>query len=382
MNQSKKGYLKLYGNQIYFNTVLGKQIINYLENPPKTLDIIEKEDFFEFIFYKNQHGNYHLTNGNASTSLQTNKGTLKEVEGLDGKYYPITVDKNIVKIINPNNRGISKKHSTKRRNLNYTKGYLIEKLKKKAKELGRTPKIKDLIEDDDMPSPGYYQTKFGYYNEAIEEAGLKPNKTSARGYNGQNINGHIEEIIQREWKNGKSLEEISNKVGVSRPSVRRRVDFTQRYEVWGEKLKKLQGNISYEQMKKIMGLKSDNSAMVSNFVDYCNDEIDGISITRSSNSVSSSKYYIHKKDLGYEKYRKDLPEDLAEIFNKYTGKGRRPSSILASFGYLRSNKSQKEITEEYDISEVGLRDILKVVCKDFPEEKVHESKIQFYNKYR
>ncbi|KXS45579.1 MAG: hypothetical protein AWU54_315 [Candidatus Frackibacter sp. T328-2] len=60
----------------------------------------------------------------------------------------------------------------------YSEEELLEALKQKAKELGRTPKSKEVKKDYMMPSVNTYQSRFGTYNNALEKAGLKFNEKS------------------------------------------------------------------------------------------------------------------------------------------------------------------------------------------------------------
>ncbi|MBR3414501.1 DEAD/DEAH box helicase family protein [Candidatus Saccharibacteria bacterium] len=53
---------------------------------------------------------------------------------------------------------------------------LIEILKAKARSLGRTPTSKDIRFDSSMPSSTTYATRFGSWNQALEAAGLSPNR--------------------------------------------------------------------------------------------------------------------------------------------------------------------------------------------------------------
>ena len=62
----------------------------------------------------------------------------------------------------------------------YTDAELIEKLQSKARSLGRTPGIRDMNADSDMPSAPTYEQHFGTYGNAIKAAGLKP--TRIRSY--------------------------------------------------------------------------------------------------------------------------------------------------------------------------------------------------------
>lgn len=62
----------------------------------------------------------------------------------------------------------------------YTREELILSLQKKAEELGRAPTCRDIDEDRNMPSFYPYYTTFGGLNNALKQAGLKPNRMGVR----------------------------------------------------------------------------------------------------------------------------------------------------------------------------------------------------------
>lgn len=55
----------------------------------------------------------------------------------------------------------------------YTKQELIQKLQKKAEELGRTPVKKEVNADPEMPDSSSYERAFGSWNKSVIAAGLK-----------------------------------------------------------------------------------------------------------------------------------------------------------------------------------------------------------------
>ena len=58
----------------------------------------------------------------------------------------------------------------------YTDEELIKLLQALAKFLGRTPKVKDVESDINMPSAGAYIARFGSWNKTLETAGFSPNR--------------------------------------------------------------------------------------------------------------------------------------------------------------------------------------------------------------
>lgn len=62
----------------------------------------------------------------------------------------------------------------------YTEKQLVEMLRKKARELGYTPRITDMGSDNMMPPHTAFQRFFGSWNKAIEAAGLEKNRADRR----------------------------------------------------------------------------------------------------------------------------------------------------------------------------------------------------------
>lgn len=56
----------------------------------------------------------------------------------------------------------------------YTNEEMLERLRDKARELGRSPHVKDLQDDENMPTFHMYRRCFGSFNKALILAGLRP----------------------------------------------------------------------------------------------------------------------------------------------------------------------------------------------------------------
>jgi hypothetical protein len=71
---------------------------------------------------------------------------------------------------------MKKRISQKRKNTpkKYSKQELIRFVKMKAKELGRTPSLEEINRDKRLPCRSIYYKYFGSYKNALEKAGLKP----------------------------------------------------------------------------------------------------------------------------------------------------------------------------------------------------------------
>ena len=72
--------------------------------------------------------------------------------------------------LKPNKRGASNNFRSIK-----TNEELLDQLRQKANELGKTPSVKDIASDPSMMSPATYTKRFGSYSNAVELAGLKPN---------------------------------------------------------------------------------------------------------------------------------------------------------------------------------------------------------------
>lgn len=57
----------------------------------------------------------------------------------------------------------------------YSDDELLDALRELKDELGRTPTLSDIKNNEDMPSDATYYDRFGSYSQACEQAGLDPN---------------------------------------------------------------------------------------------------------------------------------------------------------------------------------------------------------------
>ena len=72
------------------------------------------------------------------------------------------------------NAALGKAGLTPRRRARYTSDDLVEYLKKAAKKLGRSPKMKDIREMEGFPHPAVISRAFGSWRQAVLAAGLEP----------------------------------------------------------------------------------------------------------------------------------------------------------------------------------------------------------------
>jgi hypothetical protein len=63
-----------------------------------------------------------------------------------------------------------------RRSRRYSRDQLLSILQELAEELGHAPSMAELWERGDLPTPSTYKYRFGRWNAALEEAGLRPQR--------------------------------------------------------------------------------------------------------------------------------------------------------------------------------------------------------------
>jgi len=67
-----------------------------------------------------------------------------------------------------------------------------------------------------------------------------------------------------------------------------------------------------------------------------------------------------------KKYKEDIPERYEEAFWELTGSGMKPSALRAAIMYIENEVSQYEAAEEYDVTDVAVRDNLeKLIDTDY-----------------
>ena len=120
------------------------------------------------------------TKANRMGLIKSNKWSKKDLEKLY-KYYPIYPNSYLARkiITNHPRESINVKASElkikKNRKFHYTRDQLKEILIDYASELGRTPTLLELSENEEMPSGTSFVRYFGNYENLCNECGLKPN---------------------------------------------------------------------------------------------------------------------------------------------------------------------------------------------------------------
>lgn len=66
----------------------------------------------------------------------------------------------------------------RRGNRRYGRDELSDVLRDLAQKLGHAPSMAELWEREDLPSPSTYKYRFGRWNDALRQAGLKPRHTT------------------------------------------------------------------------------------------------------------------------------------------------------------------------------------------------------------
>lgn len=89
----------------------------------------------------------------------------------------------------------------------WDKEKLLAALRKKAEEVKRTPRLKDF--ESGSPSPAVFYSVFGSWNQALEEAGFKPNRVNVR---------KTKKCITKDYC-VKSLRRLSKILGGVRPTL-------------------------------------------------------------------------------------------------------------------------------------------------------------------
>lgn len=81
---------------------------------------------------------------------------------------------------------------------------LIEKLQAKAKQLGRTPSFKEVMQDKDMPSAATYRQRFGSWAQALRVAKLKVSYQTAAVSEGVNRDKMLSALQKKAKKLGRT----------------------------------------------------------------------------------------------------------------------------------------------------------------------------------
>lgn len=80
--------------------------------------------------------------------------------------------------------------------LDLTNDQLLEILRKRADRLGRTP-TQDEMDAFGSPTAGTYDYRFGSWNDAVEEAGLEPNRKKATPYDDEKLLDDLRRLAEQ-----------------------------------------------------------------------------------------------------------------------------------------------------------------------------------------
>lgn len=229
---------------------------------------------------------------------------------------------------------------------------------------------------------------FGSWGNAKQEAGLKRDAREVSDEELEEDMKRVQKEIERPLTISKYNEhgqfssgvfslrdytfaEFRDKIGLEAPEQGEPPK--EALEAWKKELNDVRGRFSVEELKQKLSSTGYNytSADVMALKKYLEEQDFQFSISSGS---SSSKYYIKSpgaetiKDY-YRKFLKKIPDDKEEWFMEMSGTGIGPKTLVAAIRYLTEDKTQKEISEEEDVSEVSLRNTKNKIVERFDLDK-------------
>jgi len=76
----------------------------------------------------------------------------------------------------------------------------------------------------------------------------------------------------------------------------------------------------------------------------------------------------------YSEHKAELPEEWHETFDQLTAQGNSPSGIKATIEYATSGKTQQEVSHEYGVSKVTIRNLQAAVVALGPIDHLQGAK--------
>lgn len=229
---------------------------------------------------------------------------------------------------------------------------------------------------------------FGSWGNAKQEAGLKRDARKVSDEELEEDMKRVQKEIERPLTISKYNEygkfssgvfslrdytfaEFRDKIGLEAPEQGEPPK--EALEAWKKELNDVRGRFSVEELKQKLSSTGYNytSADVMALKKYLEEQDFQFSISSGS---SSSKYYIKSpgaetiKDY-YRNFLKKIPDDKEEWFMEMSGTGIGPKTLVAAIRYLTEDKTQKEISEEEDVSEVSLRNTKNKIVERFDLDK-------------
>jgi hypothetical protein len=169
-------------------------------------------------------------------------------------------------------------------------------------------------------------------------------------------------LIQKNF----TFAEFRDEIGLDKPKGK---ISEEALDAWKEELKDFKGRYTFEELKgelKDTGFPLTKKG-VADLREYLEDT--KFQFNRSV-AGSKAKYYIEGPEAQtieeyYEQFLDRIPNEKEEWFRELAGTGTRPSSIVAAIRYLTENKTQNEIADEEDITEVSLRKAKRKIIERF-----------------
>ncbi len=128
---------------------------------------------------------------------------------------------------------------------------------------------------------------------------------------------------------------------------------------WADELRDVRGRFSVDELRDKLSNTgySYNTMDASSLKEYLEKQDFQFSILSGG---SASKYYVKGPKADnildyYQKYLKKIPDDKEDWFMEMSGTGISPQTLVAGIRYLTEEKTQKEIAEEENVSEVSVR---------------------------
>lgn len=235
---------------------------------------------------------------------------------------------------------------------------------------------------------------FGSWGNAKQEAGLKQDASRVSEEELEEDMKRVQEKIETPLtmsmydEHGKfssgvfnlrdyTFTEFRDKIGLEAPKPGNPPK--EALEAWANELKELRGRFSVEELKqKLSKTKYEyNPIDITALKEYLENQGFQFSILSGS---GSSKYYIKGPEAQtikdyHKEFLEQIPDDKKDWYMEMSGSGPSPKSIVAAIRYLTEDKTQKEIADEEDLSEVSLRNTKqKIVDRfDLNNESIQEA---------
>lgn len=71
--------------------------------------------------------------------------------------------------------------------------------------------------------------------------------------------------------------------------------------------------------------------------------------------VDSTEELIEQGNALFAEHKEDLPEEWHETFDELTSQGKAPSSIKATIEYVTTEKTQSQVSDEFNVTEMTIR---------------------------